>query len=312
MSSATRKAFTLIELLVVIAIIAILIGLLLPAVQKVREAAARAKCQNNLKQLALAAHNYHDAHTYLPQLATPAGYYNGAWVMVILPYIEQGAAAGQYQNYGKGASPFYYEGVNVTAVTGQRFSVLQCPSDNPATIIVAGSTLAKNNYAPFVGTGTAHGTPPQGAPSSFKALLGMFDVAGPAVTASASSSVRRVCLTDVADGLTSTLMLGELLQHPDTTDGRGLIWYADAGVSAYAPPNTTAPDQEIGCVNNPALNLPCIHGGAQVQFARSRHTGGVCVALGDASVRFVRDTINPTVWQAAGSMAGGEPVVDFD
>jgi prepilin-type N-terminal cleavage/methylation domain-containing protein len=312
MSSAIRKAFTLIELLVVIAIIAILIGLLLPAVQKVREAAARTKCQNNLKQLALATHSYHDERGSLPQLATPVGYYSGAWVMVILPYIEQVGAASRYQNYGKAASPYYYEGVNVTAVTGQRFAVLQCPSDMPATIVVAGSTLVKNNYAPFIGTGTARGTPPQGAPSSFRALLGMFDVAGPAVPPSASSSVRRVRLTDVSDGLTSTLMFGELLQHPDTTDGRGLIWYADAGISAYAPPNTTAPDQEIGCVNKPAQNLPCIFGGAQVQFARSRHSGGVSVTLGDASVRFVRDTITPTVWQAAGSMAGGEAVADLD
>ncbi|MFL5331381.1 MAG: DUF1559 domain-containing protein [Gemmataceae bacterium] len=312
MSSAIRRAFTLIELLVVIAIIAILISLLLPAVQKVREAAARAKCQNNLKQLALASHNFHDEQGYLPQLATPVGYYNGAWVMIILPYIEEGAAASRYQNYGKAASPFYYEGVNYTYVTGQRFSVLQCPSDNPATINVGGSNLVKNNYTPFTGTGTAHQTPPQGAPSSFKPLLGMFDAAGPSTSSSTSSSVRRVNLTDVSDGLSNTLMFGELLQHPDTTDGRGLIWYADAGISAYAPPNISAPDQEIGCVNKPAQNLPCIFGGAQVQFARSRHTGGVCVAQGDASVRFVRDTINSTVWQATGSMSGGETGVDLD
>jgi len=137
------KGFTLIELLVVIAIIAVLIALLLPAVQQAREAARRSQCKNNLKQIGLAMHNYHDVYQGLP--VANFGCCWGTWVMALFPYIDQRALADAYvqeQMYGSDGS-YRYSGSRNTPVTTRRLAVMTCPSDSPSKY----SSFPQHNYS---------------------------------------------------------------------------------------------------------------------------------------------------------------------
>jgi len=322
-----RRGFTLIELLVVIAIIAILIGLLLPAVQKVREAAARSKCSNNLKQIGLAAHNYHDVNNKLPPM-TGNGCCWGTWAVVILPFIEQDPAFKLYQNWGgsdtvnsnypapavAGSFPRYGGAPNTTNVTQRRFSVYTCPSDKDNAPI---SNITNNNYAVAGGNGqnsfgaglVGGPSPPQGyvvMPGMFDSRNSMFGMIISGTTVSPNS--RGIKLVNVTDGLTNTIMVGEVRQGQGT-DLRGFTWWGDAtAFSTFYTPNTTFPDliySATYCNNQPAQGMPCVGGSGALFSSRSRHPGGVNAGLGDGSVRFFSDRVDPAAWMAMGPIDDG-------
>jgi prepilin-type N-terminal cleavage/methylation domain-containing protein/prepilin-type processing-associated H-X9-DG protein len=330
-----RRGFTLIELLVVIAIIAILIGLLVPAVQKVREAAARLQCQNNLKQIGLAMHTYHDAYKKLPYgegpgssqvgtnpgtSATARGCCWGDWQTLILPYLEQAAMFAAYKNLsgsdnsgraltGTTNRLRYGDSPNVENVTSKRLAVLTCPSDNPnpgaITTNINGVTYAITSHNYVVNYGNTNDyqvniTTPVvltfgGAPFGW----------APAVT---------VKLVDISDGSSNTLMASETVQGIGS-DLRGFTWWAPgAQFTTVYGPNSSSPDIVTqNCNNQPAQNLPCTDNGGSwsILAARSRHTSGVNVVLCDGSVRFVSQSIDINLWRALSTSHGGEPVGDF-
>ncbi|MEZ6139295.1 MAG: DUF1559 domain-containing protein [Zavarzinella sp.] len=306
MKLARRSGFTLIELLVVIAIIAILIGLLLPAVQKVREAANRSKCTNNLKQLAIAMHSYEGAHGHFPA-GQPQGYYFGnnwyttagildfnrsCWVGPILSHFEQTALSNQYEAH-------LQTGVGHTlsqAYSRVKIPILACPSDPNAPKV---STLNQGLHTSYL---VCHG-------SSFSTTAA--DPRGQNCNG-IFYGLSKTTHGAITDGTSNTLFFSEILQSPDTGshDVRGRIWnsiHAGTTLSTLYPPNTTVGDNVQGyCVAIP--NVPCAaqSTGNNYMSARSRHTGGVNACLADGSVRFVRSSVTPAAWTAMGSRNGGE------
>jgi prepilin-type N-terminal cleavage/methylation domain-containing protein/prepilin-type processing-associated H-X9-DG protein len=316
-----RPGFTLIELLVVIAIIAILIGLLVPAVQKVREAAARSQCQNNLKQIGVAMHNFHDAYKKLPpQTAKNANSCCfGTWQMAILPFVEQDTLWKAYQNFGGTATtgPNYQQQQNLV-VTSARLSLFTCPSDvpnAPKSGSFNGQTynITQHNYLINVGNIDYS----QGGDGALP-----DQPAGLAFGGAPFSRKAQFRLTDIADGTSNTLMVAEVNQGQGQ-DFRGLTWWAEgSGFTVYRTPNSPGYDYisngagAPGCVppsQNP-LNADCKAQPSpnwNVFTARSRHTGGVNVVLCDGSVRFVSNEIAWTTWQALGTSRGGEVVGDY-
>jgi prepilin-type N-terminal cleavage/methylation domain-containing protein len=299
-----RKAFTLIELLVVIAIIAVLIALLLPAVQQAREAARRTQCKNNLKQLGLAMHNYHDTYNRLPCGAfTGVGGTDVAgmvWVRSLLPNIDQANSYNQW-NY----SQDYYSGTGNTNINIVRtvFTAFLCPSDTPTK---TWNSAPNYNYAVNLGNTDSIRTPTLNSivflPAPFTYNSNVF-----------------YALRDISDGTSNCLLISEVRQGPVNSDLRGLTWYGPhTGFTTMYGPNTTSPDALSNgfCMNSQSslVGLPCIptpSGQSTVFASRSKHVGGVHSLLGDGAVRFISQNIDINTWRNLSTMADGQTVGDF-
>jgi prepilin-type N-terminal cleavage/methylation domain-containing protein/prepilin-type processing-associated H-X9-DG protein len=342
--------FTLIELLVVIAIIAILIGLLLPAVQKVREAANRMQCQNNLKQIALANMNYESTYgVFLPGVGKN-GCCWGVWTIPILPFIEQDNMFKLYVNFGglDYSGPRYTGGPNAQ-ISSQRLKTFTCPSDTPQSwgrwtkhnyVLNAGNTTffqenlplvpspssSRNGLAPCT-AGTPGCTVFGGAPFSWYANSDLnwdstFPYNGPPPPAGPDKDKgkmgRPIPIAEITDGTSNTLMASEALQGRGN-DLRGFTWWGGAaGFTTYMAPNSNEQDVVTGGICEPTTNpnMPCttVSTAARPRLmgARSLHPGGVNVAMCDGSGRFIRDTISIFVWRALSTTRGGEVLNDSD
>ncbi len=300
----TRAAFTLVELLVVIAIIGILVALLLPAVQAAREAARRMQCSNNLKQLGLAMHNYHDVFNSLPYGAS-AGWGHD-WAAFILPQIEQTPL------YETIPTPFNDSGawtgtdarsLALIALARTHVPAFRCPSQvgpvNESKDVNGLTDRAIGNYVGCAGGDAQNDNLGVGGMDGSNGLLlasqfnGSFNTAPPKK------------LRDAIDGLSNTLLIGEtvylldaargcdicdrfLFYHMDFDSGNGNDFSEILGSSFYKI-NTDA-------VNNPERELSY----------SSYHPGGAQVVLGDGSTRFVAETIDLTTWRGLGSRDRGE------
>jgi prepilin-type N-terminal cleavage/methylation domain-containing protein len=334
-SANERKAFTLIELLVVIAIIGILVGLLVPAVQMIRESAARTQCANNLKQIGLALHSYHDANNSLPP-----GYVDGntdpnstpdndvgpgwGWAAYLLPFMEQGTVYNQINFKVPVGS-----GVNV-AISQVALPMYQCPSDPyqqavpiyDSTFTSPVATVAHGNYVAcngWIECFNGAGGNPQPGPGA-DGLNGSFGPAG--VGAFYRNS--RTRFINVVDGLSNTIFAGERSgNHSPSTwtgavpGGRCPAWMAALSPAPYSPPPSPAYDNadfgeafvfaHCNATHLPNADFPIY----DPDTFYSMHIGGANFVFGDGSVHFLTRSINPATYQALATIAGNEVANDW-
>lgn len=287
----TRAAFTLVELLVVIAIIAVLVGLLLPAVQAAREAARRAHCANNLRQLGIGLHNYHEARGSFPSgvVSDRPNWANPhwSWSSFLLPYLEQQPL---YQAMGVTMREFG-NGVSLAAPSAEtqlRLSVFVCPSDTGPDLNHRKGFHATSNYRGISGTQVLLTT-------SYDAMADQNGVFYLNSTVSTSA---------ILDGSSNTLAIGECSLSPQDQGHVATLW---AGMRGTLDGVTYISDAVWFITSDPEWR---INGSADQAFS-SRHPGGAQFLFADASVHFLKETMDGPTLQRLVSRNDGQPTGDY-
>ncbi len=317
-----RRGFTLIELLVVIAIIAVLVALLLPAVQQAREAARRSQCKNNLKQMGLALHNYHDTYTMFPNgnVASTGGW-GMSWYMRILPYVDQAPVYNKL-NFSGNQPGWAWSGDaagnnNGSVISGIRFSFTVCPSSPLNDIRSAGSyNIEHPQYYGITGATNGNGfvNNPGNRVAQCCACCGGQAGTGQITSGGTLMPLTAIGLNALTDGSSNVMVIGESSNFvwsapppagSQTVDDQGVHGMMMGGpnlnrvedfnggmmdrqfnlTTVRYPPNAQAIDNNSawpGISDNYGINKPL----------NSAHTGGIHGLLGDGSVRFISDNIN--------------------
>jgi prepilin-type N-terminal cleavage/methylation domain-containing protein/prepilin-type processing-associated H-X9-DG protein len=298
-----RRAFTLIELLVVIAIIAVLIGLLLPAVQKVRDAAARMSCQNNLKQMGLAVHSYHDANGALPPSRAADLY--APWAVLILPYLEQDNLYRQWD-----LSRTYYQ--QPAAVRSAPVKTYFCPGRrSPPKDSISGDDSGGTFYPGSVSDYAVSA----GDRNSYGGVLDSPDANGAFILATAQISggllrsfQPRLTIAHISDGLSNTLFIGE--KH--VLRGQEGVALADNGGDGSIYNGDL--HRNVGRCGGPAFEIASGPKDARDWSRRfgSNHAGGTCNFLfGDGSVRGLSPSISSATLRLLVVRNDGQPVGNY-
>ena len=331
-----RLGFTLIELLVLIAIIGLIIAILLPAVPAARETARRAQCTNNLRQIGLAMHEYHDLLGSLPPGVKGCCW--GTWILFILPYIEQESLYNAWNFAGNNRDDatvhggmFRYCGAANSTVSSRRVDTYYCPSDPYRRNRLARSAgVTSQNYVVNFGN-TITNQPPfylfHGSKKPFRGAP-FTDMGAPepqvALAAQRDGTTGTVSFSGIADGLSGTMLTSEVVVGSGG-DLRGFSWWGYAAqFTGLQAPNSSYPDvlqSSLNCGSVPP-NPPCAGatggyagevyvGLGPVNVPRSMHPGGVDVGMADGAVRLIRNSVNVATFQALSS-AGGSEFVSSD
>jgi prepilin-type N-terminal cleavage/methylation domain-containing protein/prepilin-type processing-associated H-X9-DG protein len=298
---ARRKfGFTLVELLVVIAIIGILIALLLPAVQAAREAARRTQCTNNLKQAALATHNYSDTYKMLPSACYEAAKGHSFWV-ALAPFMEQQAFYDRY-DYNLG----WNSGVNATLNSTVVMNGLLCPSCTVKYCVMRPTNYTSHYYGNMgpIGLNVANGLN-YDKRTDLEVTYGEIATQG---VFTLGTSKKEITFAAITDGLSNTILFGEIAWNKWTAFREyslGLLWQGTSvGATSFAQKNIKWPIN-VGFHSTSTVYTGFNNNGP---FG-SHHPGGANFALSDGSVRFISETIAMEVYLSAASRDGGETLV---